>query len=83
MSGSIAPHGTRACYVSSCRRPECVKANAEYYQQWQASVPALEPGDPRHGSINGYANYRCRCRRCTDANTGKSRTRRARLQGLA
>lgn len=28
----------------------------------------LAPDDPRHGTTNGYTNYRCRCDRCKDAN---------------
>lgn len=28
----------------------------------------LAPDDPRHGTINGYANLRCRCPRCREAN---------------
>jgi hypothetical protein len=27
------------------------------------------PEDPRHGTPNGYGNLRCRCPRCTKANT--------------
>ena len=29
-------HGTRSCYVSGCRRPECREANALYQKQWRA-----------------------------------------------
>jgi hypothetical protein len=28
----------------------------------------LAPGDPRHGTHNGYANLRCRCEACRAAN---------------
>lgn len=27
----------------------------------------LEPGDHRHGTVNGYNNCGCRCERCTEA----------------
>lgn len=27
------------------------------------------PGDPRHGTINGYSNLDCRCRLCREAHT--------------
>ena len=27
----------------------------------------LTPDDPRHGTANGYINYRCRCDPCLDA----------------
>lgn len=29
--------------------------------------PPLEPDDPRHGSLNAYNNYGCRCERCKAA----------------
>ena len=38
----------------------------------------LTPGDPRHGTENGYKNRRCRCRPCRDANTEYMRRRIAR-----
>jgi hypothetical protein len=28
----------------------------------------LKPDDPRHGTMNGYGNHKCRCDRCTEAN---------------
>ena len=31
-------------------------------------MPA-DPGDPRHGTLNGYTNLACRCDRCRAANT--------------
>lgn len=27
----------------------------------------LAPNDPRHGTVNGYTNLRCRCSRCRKA----------------
>lgn len=30
---------------------------------------ALPPGDPRHGTSNGYNNWKCRCRLCKKANS--------------
>jgi hypothetical protein len=35
----------------------------------------LPPGDPRHGSRNGYVNYGCRCPECRAANRAKERER--------
>ena len=32
------------------------------------SSRTLPPGDPRHGTINGYGNLYCRCDRCKEAN---------------
>lgn len=39
----------------------------------------LAPGDPRHGTHNGYVNYGCHCRRCRKAHalwTQEARLRR-------
>src|SRR5262245_66426929 len=33
--GGIVTHGTRACYRSGCRRPECRAANAKHVQDWR------------------------------------------------
>lgn len=39
----------------------------------ERSAAGLPPGDPRHGTPNGYTNYRCRCDECKAANTTKMR----------
>lgn len=33
----------------------------------------LEPGDPRHGTENGYGNQGCRCDECRRAHADKMR----------
>jgi hypothetical protein len=33
----------------------------------------LTVDDPRHGTINGYSNHKCKCRPCRDAGTMQSR----------
>jgi hypothetical protein len=38
-------------------------------------------GDPRHGTVNGYNNLRCRCPHCTKAVTRSIAERRARIAG--
>lgn len=45
----------------------------------------LPPGDPRHGTVNGYGNLGCRCQPCRDANAAEVRRRNAerRQRGLA
>lgn len=30
----VAQHGTRSCYNTGCRRPECVQANRDYQREW-------------------------------------------------
>ena len=33
-----------------------------------AIVKSLDVDDPRHGSVNGYTNLKCRCDECREAN---------------
>jgi hypothetical protein len=42
----------------------------------------LAPGDPRHGTINGYNSYECRCQACKDAivDYHRERKRKRRLE---
>lgn len=40
----------------------------------------LAPGDPRHGTANGYTNRNCRCDDCRAAYSAKKRANYARLQ---
>ena len=44
----------------------------------------LEDGDKRHGTVNGYINYGCRCSACTKANSDYlvPRARERRANGL-
>lgn len=46
---------------------------AERRRERQRELP---PGDPRHGTLNGYTNWRCRCESCRGANTAYARRRR-------
>jgi hypothetical protein len=41
---------------------------------------ARDDGDPRHGTLNGYFNLRCRCEKCRKANAA---TRRRWRMGVA
>lgn len=53
-----------------------------------AARDRLAPGDPRHGTMNGYNNLRCRCDRCREAwaewhwrnNYDRHRTEQGRLR---
>lgn len=36
-------------------------------------MPPLAPGDPRHGTINGYFNHVCRCVDCKAAHAERQR----------
>jgi hypothetical protein len=38
---------------------------------------AWNDGDPRHGTLNGYFNLRCRCEKCRTTNAGYQRRLRA------
>ena len=51
------------------KRPEM----REY--QAKQRLKGLLPDDPRHGSINGYTNYACRCEECREAWTTYHRVR--------
>lgn len=36
---------------------------------------SLAPDDPRHGTVNGYINLRCRCAPCREAGSAYQRER--------
>lgn len=77
---STSAHGTRSRYVLGCRCAGCRRANLLYGLDWK-STARLTLNDPRHGTINGYSNYQCRCGDCRAANAAVSAARRARLRG--
>lgn len=43
----------------------------------------LEPGDPRHGTISGYAYHGCRCKACKAVAVQRNREGRARRRSKA
>ena len=63
---SLKPCGTVAAYRRGCRCRPCVDANSRQAMSCQAAMRerGLPPGDPRHGTLNGYANWGCRCEAC-------------------
>jgi hypothetical protein len=65
-------HGTARRYHLGCRCAICRAGNTERYHQFRARHDGLPEGDPRHGSLNGYRNYRCRCKACVAANSAAS-----------
>lgn len=76
----LPPHGTNARYrhkSEPCRedngRPcaACRKAHNEEQKRLKGRKP------PKHGTVSGYANYECRCKRCVAA---ARRDRRAKKQ---
>lgn len=84
-------HGTRACYVMGCRRPECSRANADYQRDRLSALPSeYAIGDlalhlldvarryAQHGTRQRYRKG-CSCVDCRRANTQKELRRRARL----
>lgn len=60
-------HGTRVGYQRGCKCADCKAAAARYLANWRASKTGLPEGDPRHGTVNGYENYGCRCALCAEA----------------
>ena len=51
-------------YCRSCRR-----------ENWHRKPKTLKEADERHGTANGYLNYKCRCEPCTEAHTIYQRSR--------
>ena len=57
-----------------------------HFRQWQVTFPCdcpdlrvtrgLADDDPRHGTYNGYSNWRCRCEPCRRAASAYHGTRR-------
>jgi hypothetical protein len=59
-------HGTRTGYVYGCRCQPCRTANEIANRARRRK--GLEPDDPRHGTLTGYAGCACRCEDCSNAN---------------
>lgn len=68
-------HGYSAYRNSKCRCALCTQAASAYMASWRAQKSGLPEGDPRHGTTNGYINYKCRCNDCCAANTASGRAR--------
>ena len=64
----IHSHGPGG-YNRGCRCPICSEATAKRHREGLEARVAkgLDPGDPRHGTYNGYHNWRCRCSDCRAA----------------
>lgn len=60
-------------------RPEALAAARRRSHAAKLLAP-LEPDDPRHGTVNGYNRYQCRCERCTEAIVTFHRVRRLKLK---
>lgn len=62
----VGPCGTYARYQRGCRCDRCKNASREYMAWWRSRA-VLGRGDERHGTINGYDNFGCRCAACRAA----------------
>lgn len=65
-----------------------VLTDAEKARMRQARIRRHERGlpnadDPRHGTINGYMSYGCRCNDCREANAAEKRRQRAEMKEQA
>jgi len=65
---TLFEHGARR-YNRGCRCEECKAGHAERaaQQRERRRQRALDPEDPRHGTLSFYSNYGCRCDRCRSA----------------
>ena len=61
-------HGTMKRYANKtllCRCDLCRKAAADYQLARKIRLKGVEP--PKHGTLNGYNSYGCRCHACKEA----------------
>jgi hypothetical protein len=75
-------HGIRATYTHGCRCPECTEA-ARVYADAARARRSRRPGDPRHGTGNGYTNWNCRCVECCQAYAPINAAQKARRKANA
>ena len=64
-------HGHVQCYNAGCRCEECKQAHTVRMDKARKAREAkkLDPNDPRHGTVNLYRNFGCRCVPCTKVTT--------------
>lgn len=71
-------HGTAACYIRGCRRPECIEANRIVNREVkERRIARFKAGQVKikHG-VSGYVNWSCRCADCRNAWSAYLRDRR-------
>lgn len=78
-TGKPTKHGTPSTYNRGCRCEEC---RANHYERMCKTFEnirgkGLPEGDKRHGTINGYINYSCRCEPCKGAGAAKNKAAHA------
>lgn len=73
VCGTVSGYG-RHLQLGEKTCAECRAANAQDRRTRRARV--LSDGDPRHGTVNGYGNYGCRCELCLKAGAVENRRRR-------
>lgn len=66
---------SRGCRCESCTEQHRIKQNEDNDRREARGLP---DDDPRHGKYTTYTNYRCRCLRCTTAETERQRLRKER-----
>jgi hypothetical protein len=52
---------------SVSERPPRTRLPRQFSDSVTIPLPVLTEDDPRHGSVNGYTNFRCRCDDCKGA----------------
>lgn len=75
----IHTHGTARRYQSGCRCVDCTAANSAKHEEDRSRTRRglLAAGDPRHGTLNGYDWWGCRCSACRGAFASYQQQRRA------
>lgn len=71
---STFTHGASGYRNHGCHCEVCTEGHRERCATQQARrVGSLQPGDSRHGTVNGYGRYDCRCVPCTQAKADENR----------
>lgn len=69
---TVLRHGRKSAYNKGCRCDDCTEANT-LAARARRLVVRLDANDFRHGTLNGYCNYSCRCAACTAVHNERMR----------
>ena len=60
-------HGSTSGYKNGCRCDDCRIAHGQAQADWLKRNRENSRPPPKHGTLNGYVNYSCRCEDCMTA----------------